>query len=338
MSTYLSKPEKPIFARSEMLLGACAALLLGWLYWPSLVTLTGRWGIDSDYSHGFLVPLFSLFLLWKGRKALKAGSLRSSWWGLPLLGLGLCLRLASVYLYFDWLQAISLLPCLAGLCLLVGGWSALRWSGIAIAFLVFMVPLPFRFETALAHPLQRVATSASTYLVQTLGFAAFSEGNIIRLGEYKIGVTEACSGLSMLVVFFALSTAVAILIRRPLLDKMVTFLSAIPIALAANIVRVTATAVLYKLAGEELAHLVFHDLAGWLMMPLGLALLWTELLLLSWVLIPRSRSSKRRATGGAMILRDLQPASAASLGAAPRRSPVRADAGGSGVLGVKAGE
>jgi exosortase len=224
--------------------------------------------------------------------------------------LGLCLRLASVYLYFDWLQAVSLLPCLAGLCVLVGGWTALRWSGIAIAFLVFMVPLPFRFETALANPLQHVATAASTYLVQTLGFAAFAEGNIIRLGEFKIGVTEACSGLSMLVVFFALSTAVAILIRRPLLDKIVIFLSAIPIALASNIVRITVTAVLYKVAGEELAHLVFHDLAGWLMMPLGLALLWTELGILSWVLIASRSRSSRDSTPGGMMIRDLQSANA----------------------------
>src|ERR1700730_11084713 len=98
MATYLSKPEKPVFRQAEMLIGACVALLLCWVYWPSLVTLTGRWGIDSDYSHGFLVPLFSLYLLWTRRKELAADSFRPCWWGMPLLVLGLSLRLASVYL------------------------------------------------------------------------------------------------------------------------------------------------------------------------------------------------------------------------------------------------
>lgn len=317
MSTYLSKPETTVLRRVETLLGVCVALLLAWVYWPSLATLTSRWGIDADYSHGFLVPLFSLYLLWSRRKDWLADAPRPSWWGLALVVLGLCLRLASVYLYFDWLQAVSLLPCLAGLCLLVRGWAALRSCWVAIAFLVFMVPLPFRFETALAHPLQRVATVASTYLIQTLGFAAFAEGNVIRLGEFQIGVTEACSGLSMLVVFFALSTAVAIVIRRPLLDKIVIFLSAVPIALAANIVRVTVTAALYQVAGKELANLVFHDLAGWLMMPLGLVMLWAELRLLSWILIPRS---SRRRTADGIVVRDMQPATADSLELALRRS------------------
>ena len=150
-----------------------------------------------------------------------------------------------------------------------------------------------------------------------MGFAALSEGNVIRLGEFHIGVTEACSGLSMLVVFFALSTGVAILMRRPLLDKFVIFLSAVPIALAANIVRVAVTAALYQVAGERLAKVVFHDLAGWLMMPLGLVMLWAELRLLSWILIPRS---SRRRTASRMMVRDIQSDDAVLLGTLSCRS------------------
>src|SRR5206468_3303453 len=102
----------------------------------------------------------------------------------------------GTYLFFDWLAAMALLPCVAGLVLLAAGWRALRWAWPAILFLGFMVPLPHRVEVALAHPLQRVATAASTYALQTLGFVAFSEGNVIRLGQVRIGVVEACSGLS----------------------------------------------------------------------------------------------------------------------------------------------
>ena len=150
-----------------------------------------------------------------------------------------------------------------------------------------MVPLPFRLEIALAHPLQRIGTVASTYALQTLGFSAFSEGNVVRMGDIRLGVVEACSGLSMLVIFFALSTAVAIVVRRPPWERLILVASAVPIALACNITRITVTGVLYKVAGEEWANFVFHDLAGWLMMPLALGMLWVEMKTLAWVVVPR---------------------------------------------------
>jgi exosortase len=205
---------------------------------------------------------------------------------LPVLLTGLAVRFAGTYVTLDWLTAASLLPCLAGLLLLVGGRPALRWGWPAVAFLLFMVPLPYRLEIALAHPLQHAATWASTYALQTVGLAAFAEGNIIRLGEVRIGVVEACSGLSMLVIFFALCTAVVLVAPLPPVDKGLIVLSAIPIALAANVARITVTGVLHKTAGGDWANLVFHDLSGWLMMPLALALLWLEVRLLRWVLPP----------------------------------------------------
>jgi exosortase len=267
------------------------AVSLLWVYWPTLAELAGRWGAESQYAHGYLVPLFALYLLWARRGLIAGrGPLRPAWRGLALLGGALALRFAGTYLYFEWLAAVSLLPCLAGLALLAGGRPALRWCWPAVAFLVFMVPLPHRLEVALAHPLQRLATRVSTYALELLGFVAFAEGNVIRLGEIRIGVVEACSGLSMLLIFFALATAVVLLRPRPPLERGMIVLSAVPIALVANILRILATAVLHKTAGRELADLVFHDLAGWLMMPLALGMLWAELRLLSWVLVPAPAS------------------------------------------------
>ncbi len=185
---------------------------------------------------------------------------------------------------------MALLPCLAGLALLIGGRSALKWSWPAILFLVFMLPLPFQVESMLSHPLQRIATRVSTYALQTVGFIAIAEGNTIRMGTVRLNVVEACSGLSMMVIFFALSTAVAIVIRRPMYERVLVFLSAIPIALVANIARITVTGILYKLVQASIAQFVFHDVAGWLMMPLALAMMWAELKIIRWVV----RESPRR--------------------------------------------
>src|SRR5947207_6678484 len=130
--------------------GWFAAACLLWVFWPSLGPLSDRWGHDPQYSHGYLVPLFSLYLLWSRRDLLAAAESRPSWWGLPLLAAGLALRFAGTYLYFDWLGLAALFPSLMGLALLAGGLPALRWSWPAVLFLAFMVPLPFRLETALS--------------------------------------------------------------------------------------------------------------------------------------------------------------------------------------------
>jgi exosortase len=261
-------------------------MALGWVYWPTLLDCFQRWTTDARYSHGYLVPLFSGYLVWSWRQQFPKEAYRGQNWGLVLLGFGLGIRFLGTYLFIDWLNGISLVPCVAGLTVLLGGWRVLRWSWPAIAFLLFMFPLPFHVETALANPLQRIATIASTYVLQTLGFVAFSEGNVICLDEIRIGVAEACSGLSMLMLFFALSTALTLIIRRSRVEKGLMLLSAIPIALIANITRITVTGILHKTVGSTVADLVFHDLAGWLMIVLALGLLGIELRVLSWVLVP----------------------------------------------------
>jgi exosortase len=273
------------FARFPVHLRLAIAALAGllWVYWPTLMELAGRWGSESQYSHGYLVPAFTLYLLWARRHFLPA-EFQANGWGLLVLAGGLALRFAGTYLFFDWVSAVSLLVCLFGICVLVGGMKALQWAWPAIGFLVFMVPMPYRVERALGQPLQQVATAASTYTLQTLGFPAYADGLVIRIKDVRIGVVEACSGLSMLQIFFALSTAVTLLSKRSVLERSVIFLSAVPIALAANITRIVVTGIMHLTVGSEWADYVFHDLAGWLMMPLALGMLWVVVKLLDWIL------------------------------------------------------
>jgi exosortase len=148
-----------------------------------------------------------------------------------------------------------------------------------------MMPAPFQLEIALAQPLQRVATALSTYLLQTAGLPAIGEGNVIHIDDVRLGVVEACSGLGMLITFFALSTAFALTLARGWAERVVLFFSAIPIAVLTNVLRITVTGVLYVTAGGTVAKIVYHDLAGWLMMPLALLLLWLELKFLARLFI-----------------------------------------------------
>jgi exosortase len=266
-------------------LGALALGLL-WAYWTTLGQLSDRWAHDPQYSHGYLVPAFALFLLWQRRPMLPAVEPRPDGWGLALIGWAMVLRLTGAYFALEWLDALSLLPCLLGCAVLLGGWDCARWAWPAVAFLAFMVPLPYRIEVALSQPLRHLATLASTYVLQTLGIPALAEGNTIRLSTPPpLDVAEACSGLSMLMTFLALSTAVACVIRRRWVDKAVLLASAVPIALAVNVCRITLTGLFHELVGSSAANAVFHDWAGLLMMPVALLLLWFELWFLARLLV-----------------------------------------------------
>jgi exosortase len=264
-----------------VLLGGC----LFWALWPVLGAMNERWANDPRYAHGYLVPVFSLALLWLRRDRLRGDDVRPSAWGLAFLGLGAALHIIGGLVHHDSVAGLALLPYLAGVCLLVGGWRALDWAWLSIAFLVFMIPLPFTVENALGPPLQYLATTASTYLLQTLGFMAFADGYVIQLDDARIGVVEACSGLSMIMTFIALSTAAALIVKRPLLDRLVLVASSIPVALIANIIRITATGILHDKVGGHAADTFYHDLAGWLMIPLALGLYWLEIWVISHILV-----------------------------------------------------
>jgi exosortase len=267
---------------SVLLVSACFA----WAFASTLADLALIWRTNDQYSHGFLVPAFAVVLLWLRRDKLNGASLRPGLViGSLLLALGLGLRLAGVYWYFLWLDTLSIVPCVAGLCWLLGGWAAWRWAWPAILYLVFMMPLPYRVSTALSAPLQSLATTVSTFIMQAIGLPALSEGNVINLNEARLNVVEACSGLRMLVVFVALSAAMALLTRRPLLDKLILLASSVPIAVVSNILRITATGILHETTSSETANVFFHDLGGWLMMPLGLLFLAVEVKLLSHLFI-----------------------------------------------------
>jgi exosortase len=272
-------------AASLLLLGGC----LVWAIWPSMTTMADRWASDPRYAHGYLVPMFALALLWMRRSRLGGAAPRPSAWGWAPIMAGAAVHLGGGYFHSGWFDGLALLPYLGGLALLFGGWRYLGWAWRSIAFLAFMIPLPYRMEMALGLPLQFLATMVSTFLLQTMGFMAFAEGNAIQLDGARVNVAEACNGLSMLITFVALSTAAALVVRRPLVDRLVLVISAIPVALLANIVRIVATGILYETVGGELPLTFYHDLAGWVMIALALVLYWIEIAVLSRLRIETRR-------------------------------------------------
>jgi exosortase len=273
--------------RPTRVLGAVAVLaVLGWSYYPAMAVLCGRWWSEQDYVYGFLVPPFAAFLLWYRRELMPEEPIQGNLWGLALLALCAAMRLTAAYLQVPLVDPLSIVPCLAGIVVLTAGWDGLRWTWPAILYLVFMVPLPSTLAVMLSQPLQQIGASTSTYLLQTVGIPAVAHGNVIALRQWDLGVEEACSGLRMLMLFLAVCAAAAMVIRRDPWERAVLVLSSAPIAVIANVIRITVTGILYETAGPELAEALFHDLAGVFMMPLAVILLWIEMIVLSLLFRP----------------------------------------------------
>jgi exosortase len=280
--------------------------LLLWAYLPMLAVFADKWVNDPQYTHGLLVPFFSAYLI---HRAWKSGPLVSAPMpvlGCVLLAVALALRVVAGSLLFHQLDAASLLLSLAGLCLAAGGWPLLKRTGPGIAFLLFMVPLPYELERNVGGPLKAAATTCSTFLLQTLGQPAIRDGNLILIDEVRLGVVDACSGLKMLVTFAAFSVGAVLLLDRTRFEKFLILLGIVPITLAANVLRITATGLSHVFFSRATAD-GLHDVYGYLMMVVGMALLALELWALGRLVVePRPRG---RAADPAPV-RGLRPAAA----------------------------
>ena len=269
------------------LLFGLLVLIVTYGYWNMLQYTASFWA-NPLYSHGWIVPLFAGYLLWIRRRALTTVEPKERWIGLAILGASLLVRLFASYYDYNPLDRLSYIGALLGVCQLVGGTSMLRWAGPPLGFLVFMFPLPSKIEVTLLLNLQRLAAMASAATLQLLGVPALRDGSRIMIDQMPLEVADACSGLRMSTIFGAMAVAMAMIIERPWWDRLIILLSAIPIALVTNVIRISATALLYMAFGQENEHLshIIHDWAGFAMMPVALGFLWLELQILSRLTIP----------------------------------------------------
>jgi exosortase len=276
-----------------------AVLLAGtaFAFHGAIADMVRVWAKQSDYSHGFLVPFVSAYILYSRRAKLPPLIEWPDARGLlPLVaGVALSVAAGTFNIAKEFGQGIGLILTLTGVVLLVLGRPGLNWAWPGLAFLVFMVKLPDRIEILFTFKLRQIATDASNFLLQTMGYPSFVSGpggTVITVGDVRLGVEWACSGLSMVLTFVAMGAAFALLMRnRPIWDRVFVFSAAIPIAILSNIIRITLTALVYIAADNQdntwkwLGDTIVHDLAGWLMMPLALGFLWFTLKVIDWLFV-----------------------------------------------------
>lgn len=293
MATIASIISPAPLSRAERVLvsavtGVCAAMLV-WAYWPTLQEMRATWESEPDYSHGYLVVPAALFFLWERRGSRPASLSGPAWGGILLLLTAGLLRYASAKFFVAALDGWSLPLAIGGLVWLLAGRAWLTWSWPCIAFLVFMVPLPWRVESYLSLPLQRIATIISCWTLQSCGLPAVQSANTILIGPIHLEVEQACSGLRMIIGVAALTFGYLILLRMEWWQRVLMLVGIIPLALAANCVRIVTTGLLYQWADGESAQRFSHDFAGWLVIPLAAVMLWGYVLYLRKLVISYER-------------------------------------------------
>lgn len=248
--------------------------LLLWLYLPTLAHLVGQWWTDPNFSHGFFVPLFSAFVVWQERTKLTRIALHPSWWGIPLLGLGLCTLILGQMGAEIFLSRLSLLIVLAGLIILFLGWRLFRALLFPWAFLFLMIPIPAIVFNLVTFPLQLLASKVASVTLPWMGVPVLREGNVILLPAMALEVAEACSGIRSLMSLATLAVIYGYLMERRTVVRVLLALASVPIAVAANSLRIVGTGLLVQYWDPDKAQGFFHEFSGWLIFMVSLVMLY----------------------------------------------------------------
>jgi len=251
-----------------------ALLILGFvglLYWPTVWKLIGDWWDDPNYSHGFLVPFFSAFLIWRRRQTLASLVPRGTWTGVVVLVAGLLILLLGEVGGERFLAVSSLVVVLAGLVLFHLGVPIFRQVAFPLGYFFFAIPTPSILFYAVAFPLQRLAAQNAGWTLDLLGIPVLLDGNVIHLSQVTLGVTEACSGVRSLISLLALAVAWSALTLRGFWAPAVLIASVVPITVVANAGRVVATGLIGQYVGMEYATGFFHVFSGWVIFLIAFA-------------------------------------------------------------------
>lgn len=254
--------------------------LWGVIFIPVYPALIDAWLSNSNHSHGLLVPLVVLYLVWQKKESLRQTPISTSGWGGALLVSGLAMYLVGLAGGVALPMRLAIVVSLIGLILFVLGPDVLKTLLFPLFFLMFMIPVPDSFVGLVSFPLQLFATTASAFFIDWMSVPVLQEGNMLYFVNTQLEVAEACSGIHSLLAIVMLAVLLAYMMESSQKEKMILVLSAVPIALVANIVRVTGTGILAHFFGSQVARGFLHTFSGLVVFLFGFTLLLFEYYLL----------------------------------------------------------
>lgn len=256
--------------RSWLLL---SLLLVALLYRGVVPDMVQQWYEDANYSHGFVVPLLAGYFLYERRAELARAQVEPWWPGFLLVFCGVA-QLVIGWLATEYFtMRSSLVVTLAGMTLFFFGKRLFRLMLLPLAYLIFMVPLPYIIYDMVAFPLKLFVTRSSIAFLKLCGVVVLREGNVIQLPLTTLEVADACSGIRSLISLLALAVAYSFFIRLTPVRRCLLVVAAVPIAVAANALRVIGTGFLAQYWGAQAAEGFFHEFAGLAVFAVAIALL-----------------------------------------------------------------
>ncbi|MGI4757109.1 MAG: exosortase/archaeosortase family protein [Janthinobacterium lividum] len=254
---------------------AVVALLTVTLYLQVGIKLAYDWYIFPDYAHGFLVPFFCMYVVWEKREIIRNTPMAPSWAGTGLVLLGLFTLITGVYGAELFLARISGLMLLAGLIWTFAGLPMLRVLKFPLLTLLLAIPFPAVIFNQITFPLQLFASRLAGAILPVFNVPVLREGNVIELPMMRLEVAEACSGIRSLMSLFTVAVIYGYLLEPSTLRRTLLALASIPIAVAANVLRIVGTGLCVQYWDPEKAMGFFHEFSGWLMFLFSLLLVYT---------------------------------------------------------------
>jgi len=244
------------------------------LYHHAMATLIYDWSTDPNFSHGFLIPFISAYMIWFKKNEIALAEPTPSKWGLIVLFFGMFLHLAGHVGAEQFLMRFSMVITLSGIVIYCWGVEVFKQVFIPLAYLVIMIPIPSILWNKIAFPLQLIAAKFSSEMIHSIGIPVFREGNILHLANTSLEVVDACSGLRSLTSLLALTGVFAFLAPLSGFKKWILFLSAIPIAVLVNVIRLTITAAMAAWISPDTANGFLHDMSGLIIFGFALVLVY----------------------------------------------------------------
>jgi exosortase len=293
------------------------AAAVAFAYWGVLARLAGFWWEDENYSHGLLIPFVIAYIVWAERGRLASVEKRPrAAWGVACVVAALLALWAGTAGAELFVQRMSLVLLLAGLCVYFRGWRLLRAVAVPLLLLALAIPVPAIVFNKVAFPLQLFASQCAVWVMRLLNIPVLREGNIIEL--YPLGsmttkrleVVEACSGIRSLMTLITLAVVFAYFTspsheggaggdgdgrrqRYAVWRAVLIVVAAVPIAIITNAARVSGTGVLARYYGTQVADGFFHEFSGWVIYIVAFLLLFA----FGW-LIDRFNPARRGGAGG----------------------------------------
>jgi len=249
-------------------------ILFAFLYLPIVPPLVREWISVDDYSHGFLIPFISLYFLWHKRDDLKNTPVSPSWAGIVFIVAGLALYFAARIGYQFFLQCLSAFIVLFGIIYVNAGRQMAKKVSFAIAYLVFMIPLPQLVYNTVTFHMRLLSTKLAYAVIKLLGATATRDGNIINLPTCSLVVANPCSGLRGLIVLMAASLAIGYIFQTDIRKRIILFISALLISILMNTARLVATAVAVDMLEAFDVPASVHNATGIIAVMIGLAILF----------------------------------------------------------------